>query len=305
MKVKFGLRLKFSVLFLGLMSLIALAVIGFLVRTNESLLREQRKDYANAIANVVNMMMDEKELQMYAQSGKEDEHYNELIEQMKEIQKNSNVYYLYVVIVQNEKDGIYFFDLKLVNGESVLNKRLGQYSDIEKNYPGLAQVLFSKNPNLVFDHTEDENETLDSVYVPIFNEDDKVTAFVGIDFKEKEFTEHTRNYIGQAGLFLFGTMVSCFCVLLLVVQFSILRPVYQLKKQARQISEGQFGTEITVRGHDELSEISLVFNRMSQSIAGHVADMKKLTDAYYKYVPSKILTLLKKKVLKTLYQVMK
>lgn len=294
MKVKFGLRLKFSILFLVFMFFIALAVIGFFVRSNESLLREQRMDYAIAIANVVNMMMDETELQMYAQSKTEDEHYNELIEQMKEIQRRSNVYYLYVVIVKNEKEGIYFFDLKLVNGESVLNKHLGQYNDLKKNYPGFTEVMFSKNPSPMFDETKDEDEELDSVYVPIFNENDKVTAFVGIDFEEKEFTKQTRQYIEQAGIFLLGIMVSCFCILLFVVQFSILRPVYQLKKHARQISEGEFGTEITVRGHDELSEISFAFNRMSKSIAGHMEEMKRVTDAYYKYVPSKILTLLKK-----------
>lgn len=294
MKVKFGLHLKFSILFLTFMFFIALAVIVFFVRSNESLLREQRMDYAIAIANVVNMMMDEEELQMYARSRIEDARYNELLGQMKEIQRRSNVYYLYVVIVKNEKEGIYFFDLKLVDGESVLKKHLGQYNDLKENYPGLTEVLFSQNPSPMFDETKDEDEKLDSIYVPVLNDNGKVTAFVGIDFEEKEFMKQTRQYMEQAGIFLLIIMVSCFCMLLFVVQFSILRPVYRLKEHAGRISEGQFGTEISVRGHDELSEISFVFNRMSKSIAGHMEEIKQVTDAYYKYVPSKILMLLKK-----------
>lgn len=294
MKVKFGLRMKFTLLFLGLMALIGLAVISFLNRSHTSLVREQYTNYAIFIAQMVNGMMDEKELQQYAQSGMKDAHYDELVEQMREIQLRSEVFYLYVVVVENEEEGIYFFDLKLVEGESVMNRELGERNDLKKNYPGLSEVLSSKNPSVLFDKIQIGEEELDSVYVPILNDEGEVTAFAGVDFSQNKFNEDTEKYIRETAFSLVGVMAVCFCLLLLIVQFSILHPIFRLKRQAELISEGQFQHELEVKGQDELSEISFVFNRMSKSIAGHMEDMQKLNDAYFRYVPAKILTLLGK-----------
>lgn len=292
MKVRFGLRMKFTLLFLGLMFLIALTVISFLNRSHTSLVREQYMNYAVFIAQMVNGMTDEKELQQYAKSGKRDAHYDELVEQMKEIQLRSEVFYLYVVVVENEKEGIYFFDLKLVDGKSVMNHSLGERNDLQKNYPGLSEVLSSKNPSILFDKIQIQEEELDSVYVPILNEEGEVTAFAGVDFNQNAFNEDTEKYIRETAFSLVGVMAACFCLLLLIVQFSILHPIFRLGRQAERISEGQLDQEIEVRGHDELSDISHVFNRMSKSIAGHMEDMQRLNDAYFRYVPAKILTLL-------------
>lgn len=294
MRVRFGLRIKFTLLFLGLMSLIGLAVISFLNRSHTSLVREQYMNYAIFIAQMVNGMTDEKELRQYAQSGIRDTHYDELVEQMKEIQLRSEVFYLYVVVVENEEEGIYFFDLKLVDGKSVMNHGLGEKNDLQKNYPGLSEVLSSKNPSILFDKIQIQEEELDSVYVPILNDEGEVTAFAGVDFNQNKFNEETEEYIREAAFSLAGVMAVCFCLLLLIVQFSILHPIFRLERQAELITEGQFQYELEVRGHDELSEISLVFNRMSKSIAGHMEDMRRLNEAYFRYVPAKILTLLGK-----------
>lgn len=292
MKVRFGLRMKFTLLFLGLMFLIALAVISFLDRSHTSLVREQYMNYAIFIAQMVNGMTDERELQQYAKSGKRDAHYDELVEQMKEIQLRSEVFYLYVVVVENEEEGIYFFDLKLVDGKSVMNHSLGERNDLQKNYPGLSEVLSSKNPSILFDKIQIQEEELDSVYVPILNEEGEVTAFAGVDFNQNAFNEDTEKYIRETAFSLVGVMAACFCLLLLIVQFSILHPIFRLERQAELISEGKLDQKLEVRGHDELSEISYVFNRMSKSIAGHMEDMQRLNDAYFRYVPAKILTLL-------------
>lgn len=294
MKVKFGLRLKFTLLFLTIMILIGMIVTYYLSKSHESMTKEQYMNYAVFIAEIVNGMMDGNKLQEYAKSGEPDREYWELLEQMKQVQSRSNVYYLYAVIVENEESGIYFFDLKLEDGQSALNHSLGEENALKENYPGLAEVLSSKSFNVAFDEVAVGDEKLDSVYVPILNDKNEVTAFIGIDFNDKELTADAQKYIKEAAVSLLGIIAACGCSLLLVVQFSVLWPVYRLREHAEQISEGHFEHELKVKGHDELSEISSVFNRMSQSIAGNVEEMRRLNDAYYKYVPAKILTLLGK-----------
>ncbi len=294
-KIKFGLRFKFALIFLGLILMVALASVFFLFRSLSGLTRQQRMDYAVSVARIVNGMVDEKTLQEYVQSGEKDEAYGELLDSMKRIQCNSNVYYLYVVAVENEREGVYIFDLKLVDGESVLNHSLGEKNDIKKNYPGISELFSTKDYDPVFDEMEIGGEALDSVYAPIRNEEGKLTAFVGIDFKDRDFTESTLNDIRGSGTFLFLIMSACFFILMLIVQIGILRPVYRLRKQAERVEQGEFGSELTVRGHDELSEISRVFNQMTRSIAENVDGLQRMSDAYYRYVPARILTLLGKK----------
>lgn len=288
------MRIKFTFLFLGLMLLIGITLLSFLKRSYDQLSRKQHLDYAVTVAQIVEEGLNQQKLMKYLKTGQEDQEYDDLLEQMKKIQQSSQVYYLYVVFIETEERGCYFFDLRLVNGESVLAHRLGERNSLKKNYPGLSEILDSKNASSGFDQMMEEGEQLDSVYVPLLDEKGEIMAFVGVDYNEYDLSEEIKQIMNETLGSLVGVMVICFCILLCIVQFSILHPVYQLKKQAELVSEGHFGTEIKVRGHDELSEIMAVFNRMSKSIAGNMKEVQELNDTYYKYVPAKILSLLGK-----------
>ena len=295
-KVKFGLRLKFALVFLCLIFFVGVAVVLFLSKSHKALIQEQRLEYAVSIARIAAGILDEEKLQEYVNAGQENEEYNDMLRQLKELHSNSNVFYLYVVLIENETDGLYICDLKLVDGESVVNHDLGEENNLKKNYPGLRAVLSSKEASTDFDEitVEETGENLDSVYLPLLNEEGEVTAFVGVDCDKDKLTEDTMHYINTAVGSLAGVMLLCFFVLLAIVQFSVLNPIYNLKEQAQQISSGKFDVALVVKGHDELSNITEVFNRMADSIAGHITEMQRLNEAYYRYVPDKILTLLKK-----------
>ncbi|MCM1180656.1 MAG: HAMP domain-containing protein [Clostridium sp.] len=294
MKRKFGLRMKFTLLFMGLMLLIGMAVLSFLKRSYEQLSRKQHLDYAVTVAQIVEGELNQQKLMGYLKTGQEDQDYYALLGQMKAIQKRAQVYYLYVVFIETEERGCYFFDLKLVDGESVLAHPLGERNSLKRNYPGLTEILNSKNASSGFDQMMEEGEQLDSVYVPLMDGKGEIIAFVGVDYSESDLSAEIKQIMKETLGSLAAVMVISFCILLCVVQFSILRPVYQLGKQAEMVSEGHFGIEIKVRGHDELSEITRVFNRMSKSIADNLKEVQKLNDIYYKYVPAKILSLLGK-----------
>jgi len=295
MKKRLGLRTKFTLLFFGMMLFIGMVVLHFWDKSYKQISKEQHLDYAKTIAQIVEGTLEPQKLMEYQKTGKEDKEYWELLEQMKKIQEKSHVYYLYVVFVETEEKGTYFFDLKLVNEKSQLAHSLGEGNPLKKNYPGLWEVLESKKASTALDQMEEGEEQLDSVYVPLLDDKEEVViAFVGVDFNDYDLAEKNRQMKEMTMHSLVGVMAVCFCILLGIVQFSILRPVYQLKQQAEMVSEGHFDTEVKVRGHDEISEIMVVFNQMSKSIAGNMREMQELNDAYYKYVPAKILSLLGK-----------
>lgn len=294
MKVRFGLRLKFTLLFMGVMFFIVFAVRLFLYGKYASLLNQQHLNYAVSIARMIEGMVTEEELQEYTAVKQEDEQYHRLIEEMKRIQESSEVYYLYIVVVQTEEKGIYFVDLKLDGEKSVVNHELGEENSLKTNYPGVSAVLDSRVASGNFDKVDYDGELLDSVYVPIMNQEEAATAFIGVDFSETEITKEMKEQIHDNMKILLVITFLSFFILLFAVHFSVLRRIRKLKECAKQVSEGDFHNRLEVRGHDELSEIFSVFNWMSESIAGHMEEMQIVNDAYYKYVPSKILFLLKK-----------
>ncbi|MCM1157415.1 MAG: HAMP domain-containing protein [Bacteroidales bacterium] len=298
MKIKFGLRIKFTLLFIGLILLMVSAV---LYQRFNGLKAERQLNYAISVARVVEGMVNEEGLRHYMETGEEDKGYGSLISEMTELLQNANVYYLYVVTVETEESGKYIFDLKKEGTEAVWNHRLGENSNLKANYPGLSEVLASKEASTGFDRMVSNGEKLDSVYVPVLDEREEVIAFVGVDFKEEGMAKETMEMIrrakndGSGGIIFGACALLCLLLLFFMVWFSVLRPVYRLQEHAEQIERGNFHYETPVRGHDELSEITEVFNRMSRHIAENIGEMQILSDAYYKYVPSKILTLLKKK----------
>lgn len=294
MKVKFGLQLKFALLFMGVMFFIVFAVRLFLYGEYAKLLNQQHFNYAVSIARIIEGMITEEELQEYAVLRQEDERYDKLIERMKEIQKSSKVYYLYIVIVETKEKGIYFVDLKLDGEESIVNHKLGEENILEENYPGLSDILESGMASSSFDRMYYGEESLDSVYVPIIDQEGTATAFVGVDFSETKIAKNMKMQIDNNMKFLLTITLFSFVMMLCIVHFSVLKRIHRLKEYAKQVSEGDFHNRLPVRGHDELSEIYSVFNWMSESIAGHMEEMQIMNDAYYRYVPSKILFLLKK-----------
>lgn len=189
---------------------------------------------------------------------------------------------------------IYFVDLKLDGEKSTVNHKLGEENLLKTNYPGLSDILESKTASGNFDRVYYGEENLDSVYVPIINQEGTASAFVGIDFSETMIAKNMKKQIDNNMKFLLVITLFSFFLLFFIVRFSVLKRIHKLKEYAKQVSEGNFHDKLPVRGHDELSEIYSVFNWMSESIAGHMEEMQIMNDAYYRYVPSKILLLLKK-----------
>lgn len=223
MKVKFGLQLKFTLLFMGVMLFIVFAVRLFLYGEYAELLSQQQLNYAVSIARIIEDIVTEEELQEYAAMGKEDEQYYQLIEQMKKIQESSKVYYLYVVIVETEEKGIYFVDLKLDGEKSTVNHKLGEENLLKTNYPGLSDILESKTASGNFDRVYYGEENLDSVYVPIINQEGTASAFVGIDFSETMIAKNMKKQIDNNMKFLLSLHFFLFFCCFLSFVFLFLR----------------------------------------------------------------------------------
>lgn len=295
MKVRFGLRLKFTLLFVGMLLVVAGVVRFFLKDTNNFLTDNYYRNYAVSIAGIIKGMVEEERITRYAESKERDADYEILIEQAKQLLNDSEVFYLYVVAVSTEEQGVYIFDLKQQGNEVIENNRLGQDTPLKKKYPHLKEVLDSKAPSITLDHVVLENgERLVSVYDPILNDEEEVTAFVGVDIDEYEIDYAQTRALYDSMSALGAGLLLCLIAMLFIVQFTILRPIYQLKDLTKQVEQGIYKTEYKIKGHDELSEILAVFQKMLKSIAGNMEEMQTFNEAYSKYIPERFPMLLGK-----------
>ena len=294
MKVKFGLRTKFTLLFFGFMILLTIIIIVFLAVSYLALSSKIHLKYGINLANQVSNMVEEETLVQYAQTKEKDTAYYALLEDMKQLQKSMGVFYLYIVFVETEEAGMYFFDLKSYGNDIIVNHELGEENASQEDYPGLKQVLEEKTASRNLNTVEIGDESLVSVYAPICNEENEVIAFIGVDFNMDKMADEVVVIILQTiGSFIFVVAI-CFLIMLLVMQLQIIRPIYQLKKQAELVSEGKFEEEFFIKGRDEFAEIATVFHRMAKNIAGHIKEVQEMNDAYDKHVPFKMMKLLHK-----------
>jgi class 3 adenylate cyclase/HAMP domain-containing protein len=106
---------------------------------------------------------------------------------------------------------------------------------------------------------------------------------------EYEVREHTEKIAIITTLILVVLLA-----LLIAILLRSLAPLKQLRESVRAIINGQLGIQTLVRGRDEVAEIGRVFNQMSVSIESKVNELTDLNQGYYKFVPSKMFSLLRK-----------
>lgn len=64
----------------------------------------------------------------------------------------------------------------------------------------------------------------------------------------------------------FIAMVLCFLIALFVAR-QITRPIGEMQKQAKRISEGDYSEKVKVYGNDELGQLGIMFNELSDRVA--------------------------------------
>ncbi len=108
-------------------------------------------------------------------------------------------------------------------------------------------------------------------------------------FLEYQVNENTKvintvNIVIQIILILLLSLLIILC----------LRPLIHLKTCVNDIINGNMGVQAKIHGRDEIADIGNVFNNMSKSIEVSVNELRLLNEGYFKFVPSKMFSILRK-----------
>lgn len=300
MKIRFGLQLKFILIFLVFGFCIAYGIYREMEDISSVMIQEQAYQNAISIAKLTASVLEPDKIEEYAITLEPDEAYWEMKERIDNIKLQTDTYYLYVMYPYNEQEGVYIFDAKLTKeqirqiGDS--EEELGSPVDLSENFDRAKEVLRTKKPCTQAQTTStmqgNEYQTLASVYVPILNSDNEAVAFVGVDVLVSDMIQSLESISREMLQTIAVLSAGCIFVIFIIMNLSVIRPLKTLAKHAEEMENNIFGNMMDVSGHDEISEIKRVFNRVNVGIGRHLKEIEEINNAYYKYLPSELFTLL-------------
>lgn len=318
MKHRFGLQMKVTLIFLGVMAAITAAVLTVMEYNNEIIIEERFYDYAVGIGSLTAGMITAEEVMEYQEllntasdAIKLPEEYYEDLNRLQTIQSHTNIQYLYVIYPVSETEGIYIYDVEdgkeedseiaepaHVPGDRV-NLEDGFRLALEAMKRGRTGDRFEYDISVSLENgwniKKAMNPSMVSAFVPILDSNNEAVAFVGVDMRLMDMLGN----IGKANGVTLGSMMLimllCYVLLMWITHRIMVRPIHTIKHQVDRISEGSFGEAIPVRGQDEISEIIRAVNRMSVSIQRNMKEIQAVNHAYHKHVPLELLDILGKK----------
>lgn len=115
---------------------------------------------------------------------------------------------------------------------------------------------------------------LKSGFAPLYYRDGRVAGMTGADVNVSIIEQKTRVALLRI-LFTGGFFIVFGSIIAVGIVRRLTRPLDQLKESALRVAAGQYGQEIEVKGPQELTQLSSLFNRMSHSLRSNIHNLKE------------------------------
>ena len=311
-RFKFGLRAKLTGIFVLFGAVILGATViyiyGMIRKIYTEYYNESLLDIAETAAEYLEALgMDGEEMHAYVQSGVLDERYEQTLVKMQEMRERFELESLYLIYPTGEDTAIWFADASAGDvkrfGEPVDNYHVEESRQVREVYE-------SGEPSREMDWTkivverehegregEENGENVEyviSAYYPIKDARGNSVAVIGVDKLGDEMTNKIIGSLTQVTRMLFLIVTISTALLILFVQFDIVRAIRRLKSGVQKLGEGEADVQVSENRRDELGEIARAFNRMAYSIGRHIGEMEELNQAYQKLIPPGVFEILHK-----------
>ncbi len=122
-------------------------------------------------------------------------------------------------------------------------------------------------------------------------EGDKIYALFSVSNKENIYIfEYIKQFIIS-----FGILTISICIVLAtLISSGITRGLKKLEKNAIALSAGDLNIKIDTRNNDEVGRLARSFDKMRNSIAQLITNLKEINESYQRFVPSQFLDILNK-----------
>ncbi|MBR6913145.1 MAG: HAMP domain-containing protein [Treponema sp.] len=266
MKVRIAILLTLAAVFLT----VALAAIGLRQFVNAS--RQDHIAIARGATSLAAEILDADRIGAYLTEGKSAEGYAETLKRLKQIRNNTpNIEYLYVYKVQS--DGCHaIFD----TDESSGDYEIGELIEFDKAFlPLVQQLLDGKEIEPI--ESVDKFGWLLTVYKPVFDSSGKCVCYVGADISMNALRDNRSHFITKVAIYFSG-------ILILIIALGIYsaskftKPIHKLQEAFAQMASGNLTERVERTSADEIGELALSFNSLSEQFGTLTAKILEVKD---------------------------
>lgn len=293
-RIKIGLRAKFFFFFalfgIGMTVAIVLDLSQILAEIYKKTYRDSLMDIAEITE--YNLGLTPEQMRYYARTAQIDAEYEKAEQQLSAVRELFDLESCYIIYPTGEDTAVWLMD---ASGESSENA-----GDEVKDYAAEAsgevrKVYKTGKKSDRLDILDQEDVSLISVFYPLKDENGATVAVLGVDKRIDALKSELETAISEVISHMFLLMLIEVTILLVFVQFGIVRAIRRLKQGVQELSDGNLNIELPGRRRDEIGDITRVFNRMAASIRGHIGEMEELNGAYQKFIPPETFAILRKK----------
>ncbi len=193
---------------------------------------------------------------------------------------------LYCVLMRVENDKVY----------TAVSYDMPCFMPIENIYSDDSLNLYTKakaEKRSVTGKLKDSQGTWTVSIIPLFDSEGDIVGFLetGINSRDLDASMlKTFYYLLGAGAIVSVALLLAFFITLKISLNSLKR----LKATVLSVYNGNYGDVVTIKTNDEVSDISRAFNKLSQDLDLQFNRLKKLNEAYFKFVSPDIISLLQK-----------
>lgn len=280
MKVKMPILAQVAFLFLvaGVVAFVSLYHITYEIKLERAVVRAD--EVAGAVANSVLAALDsEADLErLYVDEGFRDDVY----QAFRFVCRKTDIRYLYLYTVG--EDGFRHYIVCAANSDE-------DDARMQREY-GFGSVrklpLFQSEVNVLNGTADEDHELIDNDYgyvcahtVALRDGDGKILALVGADYNMENIEEMAMNSVLNSGLLLVMTHAVAYVVALVLIWWSMLRPIRRLSERMRAFAmDGkEIGASTSGRApyENEVTDIEDAFGKMTTDIRQYVHDNEILT----------------------------
>ena len=129
---------------------------------------------------------------------------------------------------------------------------------------------------------------------PIYGKDGKVAALIEVGTDLYSYTR-ANDLLAKKMIIRICVITILFIMLLMVVTYFLLVSIRRLSTGVTKLSKGEWDTKVMIGNrHDEVADLAVGFNRMSEYILNYINEIVHLNKGYQRFVPEQFLHYLDK-----------
>jgi len=124
---------------------------------------------------------------------------------------------------------------------------------------------------------------------PIVDAENKPVALIEVGRDMYSYQQEVRRNlqtIYSVAFVSFGVMI----VIFIFITWLFLAPLRQLRLSVSKIREGNWDSNLKIRSHDEVAELTVAFNSMITSIRSYIQEIVDMSTGYQRFVPQQFLS---------------